>query len=432
MSVEVVGLVSEAFESGFDDGAFALRGEGRLRLLSVGFGDEWLTQRPLEESVGSVVEHEAGVLAHVRVSGGRRLRLDIVLESVVDDVLTVPGPVLHVEGEREPISWHAGASAEILLPSADGPGVLTQRRGLSAPGEGPVLSHPLGEEVTLAPRQVVSAAWTYEAYPGGLLDAPGEQSWLPLVRYVPIGDYIQVVAPDGTVTVEGEERNLLDDDGEFEVPPPEGLGHVVVWNASGATRVEIGGYRRIEELREALAATSGSSDVWAYVATRHLLDGPLREELLDRVDWVLGTHAESPTAWSVSAAQLAVMLGLPAPRLDEAAAEVLAGGRPDDAILLALHGLAPEVLAGGWPVGDLITAGVDAVARLSYGRPHTDGRPERGRDVAVAKLLAAVLGEREEGLHVAAYARSAEARLLCQLTTRPDPVDIAWLSVNAG
>jgi hypothetical protein len=52
--------------------------------------------------------------------------------------------------------------------------------------------------------------------------------------------------------------------------------------------------------------------------------------------------------------------------------------------------------------------------------------------VAVAKLFAAALGEREEGLHVAAYARSAEARLLCQLTRRPDPLDIAWLSVNSG
>ncbi|MFT3889462.1 MAG: hypothetical protein QM713_15045 [Arachnia sp.] len=431
MSVEVQGLAPEAFESGFAGGEFALTGEGRLRRLAVRLGEGWLTLRPLEEAIGAVAEHESGALVRVRVSGGRRLRLELAVESASDDVLTVPGPLLLVEGEREPISWHAGASAEIVLPSSAGPGVLTERRGLSAPGDEPGGSYPLGVDVTLAPRQVVSAAWSYEAYPGGLLDVPGEQSWLPLVRYVPVGDAVQVVAPDGTVTVEGEGA-LSDVDGEFEVTPAEGLSHLVVWSAAGPTRVEVGAYRDLEALREELAWTAGSTDVWAYAAVRYLLDGASHDELLDRVDWVLGTYADEPTAWSVSAAQLAVMLGLPAPDLDAAAAAVLAGGRPDDALLLALHGLAPQALAGGWPVGDLTAAGIDAVARLSYGRPHTDGRPERGRDVAVARLYAAVLGETQEGLHVAAYARSAEARLLCQLTKRADALDIAWLSVNQG
>lgn len=277
MSVEVVGLVSEAFESGFDGGAFALRGEGRLRLLAVRLGDGWLTQRPLEESVGAVAEHEAGVLAHIQVSGGRRLRLEITLESVTDDVLTVPGPVLLVEGAREPISWHAGASAEIVLPSTEGPGLLTQRRGLSSPGDEPGASYPLGEEVTLAPRQLVSAAWTYEAYPGGLLDVPVEQTWLPLVRYVPSGFFVELSVPDGTVTAEGH-GTLIDTDGEFEVPPPEGLGHIVVWSAAGSTRVEIGGYHELDRLWDDIAWTAGSSDVWAYVTTRRLLDGPVEDQ----------------------------------------------------------------------------------------------------------------------------------------------------------
>ena len=431
MSVEVAGLVPEAFESGFDDGAFALVGDGRLRRLAVRLGEGWLTQRPIEEAVGAVAEHEAGALAHIRVSGGRRLRLEVTLESVSDDVLVLPGPAMLVDGERGPISWHVGASAEIVLPSEEGPGVLTQRRGLSSPGDAPGVSYPLGEQVTLAPRQVLSAAWTYEAYPGGPLDVPGEQSWLPLVRYVPLGESVEVSAPDGTVTLEGE-GSVDESDGEFEIHPPGGLSHIVVWSAAGPSRVELGAHLRLDELRHEVAWGAGDSDVWAYVAARHLLDGPQNEVLLDTVDRVLAEYADQPTAWSVCAAQLAVMLGLPAPNLDEAAAAVLAGGRADDAILLALHGIAPEALAGGWPVGDLAEAGIEAVASLSYGRPHTDGRPERGRDVAVAKLFAAALGEREEGLHVAAYARSAEARLLCQLTTRPDPLDIAWLSVNSG
>ena len=108
-------------------------------------GEGWLTQRPIEEAVGAVAEHEAGALAHIRVSGGRRLRLEVTLESVSDDVLVLPGPAMLVDGERGPISWHVGASAEIVLPSEEGPGVLTQRRGISSPGDAPGVSFPLGD-----------------------------------------------------------------------------------------------------------------------------------------------------------------------------------------------------------------------------------------------------------------------------------------------
>ncbi|NHB85764.1 hypothetical protein G7085_17480 [Tessaracoccus sp. HDW20] len=40
------------------------------------------------------------------------------------------------------VAWFAGASGEIVLPGPDGPGMLTQRRGLSQPyGEpGPGIS----------------------------------------------------------------------------------------------------------------------------------------------------------------------------------------------------------------------------------------------------------------------------------------------------
>ncbi len=275
-----------------------------------------------------------------------------------------------------------------------------------------------------------------EAYPGGLLDVPVEQTWLPLVRYVPSGFFVGPSSvPDGTVTAEGR-WTLIDTDGEFVVPLRRRRARPHRRLERGG--LHAGGDRRVPTNWTGCGTTSrwtaGSSDVWAYVTTRRLLDGgPVEDERLDRVDWVLGTYAETPDGVVRLPAQLAVLLGLPALHLDETAAGVLAGGRLDDAILLALRGLAPEVLAGGWPVGDLaVQAGVDAVARLSYGRLHTDGRPERGRDVAVAKLFAAALGERDGGLQVAAYARSAEARLLCQLTTRPDPLEIAWLSVNSG
>ena len=80
--------------------------------------------------------------------------------------------------------------------------------------------------------------------------------------------------------------------------------------------------------------------------------------------------------------------------------------------------------------GDFDRVGVEAIAALSYGRINTDDVLERGRDVAVAKLYAAGLGESERGLHAAACAQVAEGRLLSSLSVRPNPTDVAWLSIQ--
>lgn len=430
MSVELYGVVPERFEFATLGTAFELIGDGRLARLALEFGAGWLTPRSIPDAVGIDIEHEAGPLARVRVRPGQRVRVEVSIESATHDVVTVPGPVMWVSGQREPVSWHAEASAEIVLPSPLGPGILTQRRGLSSPGEEPGMSFPLGEEVALRPRQVLSSAWTYEAFEGTLLDVPTEPSWLPWVRYVPLGESVAISAPDGLVTVEAPAR-VEESEGDFEVYPPEGLCTASVWGAGGRSLVELGAYRELSELRHRVASVPGSDDVWCYLAVRQLLEDEHRYDLVDRVDWVLGTLEEHPSAWSACACLLAVNLGLPLEeQAHRAAAAVLALGRRDDALLLALHGLAPaEVIAGGWPVGDFDALGVEAVAALSYGRVHTDGRRERGRDVAVAKLFAAGLGESERGLHAASCAQAAEARLLCLLTVRPSPVDLAWLSV---
>ena len=430
MSLELAGPVVEHFESRLLPEGIELTGTGRLRRLSIEFPG-WLTPRQVEDAVGMDIEHELGVTARVRLRSGQRIRIEIALESDSSDLVTVPGPVLRVEGPHRPVSWLAGASAEIVLPSDEGPGLLTQRRGLSTPGGEPGVCHPLEAEVTLRARHLTSSAWTYEAQEGDLLDVPSEPTWLPWVRYVERGRAVEIIVPDGVVTV--DERTSVDEvDDEFEVYPPEGLSTVGIWGAGGQTLVEVGAHRGLPGLRSLVAHEQPHDDAWCYVALRHLLESQADDELLDRIDWVLGDLEDSPTAWSACASKLATQLGLPlAEQADRAATTVLARGRADDVLLLAMHQLVPvDVASGGWPVGDFDRVGVEAIAALSYGRINTDDVPERGRDVAVAKLYAAGLGESERGLHAAACAQVAEGRLLSSLSVRPNPTDLAWLSIQ--
>ena len=107
---------------------------------------------------------------------------------------------------------------------------------------------------------------------------------------------------------------------------------------------------------------------------------------------------------------------------------MLAQPTPHDVILLALHGLAPvDVRSGEWPIGNFEQFGMEALEAIGYGRISTSHVPS-ARDVAVAKLYAAGLGESERGLRVAAYAQVAENRLLCRLSAVPNAWQLAWLS----
>ncbi|MHA6511306.1 hypothetical protein [Tessaracoccus sp. Z1128] len=430
MTAEVTGAVRETFESRTSARGFELLGEGRLSSLAVDFLEGWGHPRASADSVGVDVEHEAGVVASVRVRSGQRLRLEISLESTSSDVLTVPGPVLRVRGLHEPVSWMAGASGEIALRSPAGPGLITQRRGLCSPSAAVGVSYPLEESVMLRPRQVLSAAWTYEAMPGEELEVPGEASWLPWSRHVPLGQGVEFSAPDGTVSVPDGVR-LEENDGEFSVFPPPGLTRVGVWGAGGLTTVEVGAWRDLAILRGELMTNAPRTDVWAYVAVRHMLDAWASDDLLDAVDRVVGQYQEQPTAWIACAAALAGPLGLPLEsEASVSAAAALSRASRLDGVLLALHGLVPiELASGSWPIGDFDDLGRQAFAATGFGRISTDPRPLRGVDVALAKLYAAGLGETERGIRLAAYAQAAENRLLCQLSAQPSVIDVAWLSV---
>ncbi|MBB1509262.1 hypothetical protein [Tessaracoccus sp. MC1756] len=431
MSLELTGVASEHFETRPRADGFEMTGDGRLRHLSVEFGDGWTLLDDTVDDAGAELRHTSGVTGSVRLSSGPRLRLQVNLTSEIDDTVTVPGPLLRVVGEKAPISWLAEASGEIVLPSEHGPGLLTQRRGLSSDGPEPGTAYLLEAEPLLRPKSVLSSAWTYEALEGDILDMPLEPSWFPFDRYPGVGHGVELSVPDGLVVAD-ESVRVTDTDGEFELYPPPGLSRVGVWGPGGRTLLEIGSHLDPEQLREKLAGERFVDDAWAYVAVRHMMESWTPDDLVDRVDFVLGQVLEKPTAWGAVAAHLATQLGLPLEQeAQEAATQVLSRGRVDEVIVLTMHGMVPIDLAGGaWPVGNFRELGIEAMSRIGYGRVRSAGAPVRGRDVAVAKLFAAGLGETEQGLRASSCAMMAEHRLLCWLSAQQSPVDLAWLSVG--
>lgn len=431
MSVELTGNVQEVFESRTTSCGFELTGAGALSTWAVEFGDGWGHPVPIHDAVGARLEHETGVLAQVAIRSGQRVRLEVTLESPLDEMVSVPGPWMRYDGTHNPIEWLAGASGEVVLPSEEGPGLLTQRRGLASAGPEPQSAYLFEPQPWLQPRQLLSSAWTYEAYPGDLLDLPPEQSWLPWDRYVPHGDAVEISMPDGMVRAP-ETVHVVETDGDFELVPRRGPSIVEVWTGAGKSQIEIGGFETVSVLREQFFAIEHQQKpVTLYLAARQLAEGWTDDEALDRLDRALGDELEHPTAWTACAASIAQSLGLPlAAEARAAATHVLAAPSVDDVILLALHGLAPaEVMAGGWPVGDFAAVGQAAVEALGYGRITSSPQPPRGRDVAVAKLYAAALEESEPGLRVSAYAQAAENRLLTHLSAQLNPTDLAWLSI---
>lgn len=429
MSLELAGEIAENFEWRVLADGIEVTGSGRLRGLTVRFPG-WLTPHAVEDAVGIDVEHEAGVVGRVRLRSGQRVRLEVSLEGEAQETVTVPGPVLTVEGAHSPVCWFAGASAEVVLPSEEGPGLLTQRRGIAVPTGEPASCHLLDTVVTLRPRQLATVAWTYEAFGGDLLDVPPEPSWLPLVRYTQ-EEPIEISAPDGLVTV-GDGVDLEEEDGDFYLEPPLGLSTIGVWGAGGQSLVEVGWFVPLRDQLTVAVSDQPRDDVWCYLALAEMFeDTRIDEQRLDSIDALLGPYEDDPTAWSVCASHLATGLGLPLKeQTRRGAATVLARGQIDDVLLLGMSGLVslPTVL-GSWPVGDFNRVGMEAIAALHYGRVTSDERPERGRDVAVARLFAAGLGESERGLRANACIMSAEVRLLSRLSARPNAVDLAWLTL---
>ena len=100
MSVELTGGVRQEFETRPTSTGFELTGHSALRLLSVDFAEGWSHPSPLVDAAGVRLEHDTGITASVVIRSGQRLRLEVTLESALDEVVSVLGPTLRFEGER--------------------------------------------------------------------------------------------------------------------------------------------------------------------------------------------------------------------------------------------------------------------------------------------------------------------------------------------
>ncbi len=426
MSVELTGGQNEEFETRPTPNGFELIGEGRLARWTVNWPEPWRTLGRADDAVGADFEHPVGAWGRVRVRSGRRLRMEVTVESRGEVV--VPGPTMGVGTASTPIAWLGGASGEVVLTSETGPGLLTQRRGDSVPTS-PCRWHLLQEEIRLWPGRVVSASWTYESMEGDAWTIPPEPPWLPVERYVPAGHPVTITAPDGRVESECQVR---EGDGGFDVFPNVGVHRAEVWSAAGPSRIDIGGYLSLEELRERALRDRVASPESVYVAVRHMMASWIDDDLLDWVERHIASLAEEPSPWLAGAAQLGVSLGLPTARMaKEIATAVLERPTKDGVIILAMHGLATADLgAGAWPVGNLRSIGQEAFSRMGHGRIRNCGPATTGRDIALGRLFLAGLGENERALRLSACAQAATNELMCRLSANPNHVDLAWLSLQ--
>lgn len=425
MSVELAGWQDERFETRPTPSGFELLGAGRLARWTVDWPEPWRTLGRADDAVGADFEHPVGAWGRVRVRSGRRVRVEVTVESRGE--VSVPGPTMGVEAASTPIAWLGGASGEVVLTSETGPGLLTQLRGDSVPAS-PNHWHLLQEEIRLWPGRVASASWAYETMRGDEWTVPPEPSWLPLERYVPVGHPVTIVAPDGRVE---SECRVREHDGGFDVFPNAGVHRAEVWSAAGPSRIDIGGHLSLEELRERALRDLGTSPESVYVAVRHMMSSWVDDDLLDWVEHRIGSWPDDPSPWFAGAAQLGVSLGLPTAHVaKEIAAAVLARPAMDGVIILAMHGLATADLgAGAWPVGDLRSIGQEAFSRMGHGRIRNCGRTS-GRDVALGRLFLAGLGENERALALSARVQAAANELMCRLSVNPNHVDLAWLSLQ--
>ena len=73
----------------------------------------------------------------------------------------------------------------------------------------------------------------------------------------------------------------------------------------------------------------------------------------------------------------------------------------------------------------------EVLASVGLGRITTSPLGHGGRDVALAGLWVASRAESATAAEWERAVDTARARLLCSLSTSPDPVDVAWLVAEA-
>lgn len=359
--------------------------------------------------------HPSGLELVARWRDGERCRLEVdVLPA--DDMVMAPAPRLRVDSDRPLVPWLAGASAEIAVPTPEGPILARQRRGFATGSPEAMGLFP--EPLVVAPGHPASSVWTFERSDGDLLDLPAESSWLPPRRHVPQGDEIELKVPDGVVTGVPVHE---DDDGFTLLGDEAGIRVAQVGGPSGITHLEVGWIMDWAELVDA-ARTSAPDDLWCYLTTVLPDAGDV-----DELDVRLAAASETPTLWSALAAARAVDLGLVTHDDALAAAEeVVQGADVPTRIALLSRGLVePECLVGV-PLGRVA---VEGLHRFGLGRVMSAYPDGAERDLVAAWFWIAGMGESPTAARVGGIVALAQARALARAADTLDPEAVAWLSL---
>ncbi|MCC2592464.1 hypothetical protein LKO27_03375 [Tessaracoccus sp. OS52] len=394
----------------------------------------------VEEPDADVIAYAFGaLLMRVRVRVSPRFGLDVEIDNTgASDVLVDDSPLFVLESDGPQIPWVGGATGRVLLPSRFGTGVFRQWRGYcSAPAGGTAADGValFGDAAWVRPRQALGAGWRLELGD----DLPAEPSWLPERSFVPVGEEINLAAPDAAVSVAGIRATS---DGESTtLSGPAGVHEVRLSDARGTTRFNVGWHLGPEEIAaEALGAVrQGDLAAWLHVAaSARGIDDP---NVLDELDMLLGEAFEEPTMWGVLAGlRAAATTELPVRAEAEAAAGRLLAADPGSELGPILVSQAMTVPVGpdspsGGPADDwwaVLTRDDEALRRqvlewVGYGAVSSLPPVHGARGVALASLWLVTRETSEGQLEVARATAETLAHLLALNSVEPDPIEVAWL-----
>lgn len=380
--------------------------------LEVVVGDGW---SPVADEDGLRWAHPSGLELSVRERDGARGKLEVTVHPA-DVVATADAPRLSIDGTHPLVPWLGGASAEVVMPTPDGPVLATQQRGYCVGESASASLFP--EPLVVAPGHALTSVWTVERLGHDLLDLPGEPAWLPPRRHLPAGDEIQLAIPDGVVI--GVEHTELDDG--FVLLDDPGLHTAEVGGPRGVSRVEVGWHADWEDLLAA-ACEAAPDDLWCFLTQQR------REPDLEGLERRLPAAMETPTLWSALAASHAVVHGLATDDdARELAARVVDGADVPTRVALLTRGLVDVGCLVGVQLGRVA---YDGLLRFGLGRimtPYPDGAE---RELVPAWFWVAGMGESPLGARIGGIAGLAQARALCRASETHDPEAVAWLSLFA-
>ncbi|MGO1488167.1 MAG: hypothetical protein ACTHWA_06370 [Arachnia sp.] len=394
----------------------------------VHFSSRWHMVRSDEEDLWCWTSGE--LRGRIRLRRHPRVQIEVDVHNTAPDVAQVDSPQVELSTVGNQVPWLAGSAGEVLMSMSEATVLWVQQRGSCVPGaEGFTL---FADPLLLRPGQGSSAVWRRNVFPPASMIP--EPDWVPRLRYLPVGDVLEVEHADAALTGEGVQLATTMDGSQVGGEP--GLHHLSFLDARGTASMEVGWFDSLTEIagsRPALADADPNLVAWLLAAT---ID---TAEDLDPLDLTLGDALSSPTAWGVLAGmRAATRTDLPVAAEVKEAARTIWEGETDPHLrsLMITHawlcGWEPEVvrqwLASPAAIGDVSKfRPQEMLASVGFGRITSAATLCTGRDVALAGMWLSACPESVKASEWEHAVEVSRRRLMCALSNAPIAADIAWL-----